>query len=337
VNLLGLYSPQKRAMNQKKTKKHKDQVEGFRTSPWLEETILKLEQLEPEQQTAEFKIPPNIDYRYFIARLGQSQRAYEFGGIYNPKTRSMKVLRGFAPGEKHGFGFATSTSFMEPRLNVDGKTTDDIFFHTHPWNEENVISYYKIPENSCKPSDTDTNNTMALRLIEEEDGFERTVVSIIGSRGYISITEASGIHLNETLLREFGVTDDQLLQIKRDWALEPPVWTKNFARDSQSEQLLVDLVKDFYHDRQTDRTISYSTKLKKLKEKILPYVSIGMSDRLIDDLARELPKYPEKHHLYNQGLTDSQAALVQQMSGVKISVYKVEDGVGLKEMPYDYR
>ena len=102
-------------------------------------------------------------------------------------------------------------SFIKPRINPDGKTTDDIVFHTHPWQEEkSPIKFFNIPENSCRPIEGDIDNVIALRMTEEEDGFERTIVSIIGSRGHISVTEASGVQIDESALKSAGVSDVQI-------------------------------------------------------------------------------------------------------------------------------
>lgn len=304
--------------------------EGFQNTQWLEDAIKKLEQLKPKQ-IAEFSLPADIDYRFFIAQLGRPSRTFEFGGLYNPKTRSTKIIRGYAAMEQGGFS-PPATNFLRPRLNEDGKTTDDIFFHTHPWHEKNMISYYNIPVNSCKPSDSDTNNAMALRMIEEEDGFERTVISIIGSRGYVSITESSGIHLDDAVLKDSGISDNQLLEIKRFLALEPPVWTENFAKDPQSESQLLTLVQDFYREKQTDRTVLHAEKLRKLKEAVAPFVNADNLDGLISSLAGELPKYPGKQYLRNLGLEATQIERVQSMTGVRRSIYQVEENMGIKEV-----
>lgn len=306
----------------------KPQVEGFNHTPWLDKKIPEIEQLKPEQ-TVEFLVPQDIDYRFFIAELGKPARAYEFGGVYNPRTRSIKIVRGYAPGERGGFSPA-GTSFIKPRINPDGKTTDDIFFHTHPWQEKSPIGFFNIPKNSCRPIEGDIDNVTALRMIEEEDGFERTAVSIIGSRGYISVTEASGIRLDESALESAGVSEAQIQKIKGHLALVPPVWTKNFAKDGQSEQELVKLVEDFYLKRKTDKSTLHSQKIKDLRQKLIPYVREGSLDKLIEALSGEFPKYPQGGFLQNLGLEKQQIELVQQMAGVKISLYQVEDGVGLK-------
>lgn len=306
----------------------KPQIEGFNRTPWLDKKILEIEQLEPGQ-TVEFLISQDIDHRFFIAELGRPARAYEFGGVYNPKTRSIKIVRGYASGERGGFSPA-GTSFVKSRINSDGKTIDDIFFHTHPWQEKDPISFFNIPENSCRPIKTDINNVMALRKTEEEYGFERTVVSIIGSRGYISITETNGIQLDEAALIKAGVLGNQLQEIMGHLALVPPIWTKNFAKDGQSEQELVKLVEDFYLKKRTDKSTLHSQKIKDLRQKLTPYVQEGSLDKLIETLSDEFPKYPQRAFLRDLGLTDQQIKLVQQMTGVKISLYQVEEGVGLK-------
>ena len=167
-------------------------------------------------------------------------------------------------------------------------------------------------------------------MTEEEDGFERTIVSIIGSRGHISVTEASGVQIDESALKSAGVSDVQIQKIKSHLALVPPIWIRNYAKDGQSEQELVKAVEDFYLKKRTDKSTPYSQKIKDLKQKLTPYAREGSSDKLTEALSGEFPKYPQDGFLQNLGLQKQQIELVQQMSGVKISLYQIEDGVGLK-------
>lgn len=308
--------------------KPKPQTEGFNRTPWLDKKIPEVEELKPGE-TVEFLIPQDIDHRFFIAELGKPARTYEFGGVYNPQTRSIKIVRGYAPGERGGFSPA-GTSFVKPRINPDGKTTDDIFFHTHPWQEKSPISFFNIPQNSCRPIEGDVDNVMALRMIEEEDGFGRAVESIIGSRGHISVTEANGIQLDESVLKSAEVSEIQLQKLKGHLALVPPIWIKNYAKDVQSEHDLVEIVEDFYLKKGTDKDTRHSQKIRDLRKALTPYVREGSMDKLIDALSSQFPKYPQSAFLLNLGLTDHQIKLVTQMSGVKISLYQVEEGVGLK-------
>ncbi len=175
------------------------------------------------------------------------------------KTRSIVIVRGYSPGERSPYSPA-STSFVKPRLNPDGKTTDDIFFHTHPWQEKNTVGFFNTPKNSCKPIGGDIDTVMAVKMIESQDGFDRTVTSIIGSRGYISITEASGIRLEESVLLDHGVSPLQLLQIKERLALTPPVWVKNYAKDETSQTKLVEIVETFYQKQKVSQNIAQEIK-----------------------------------------------------------------------------
>jgi len=303
--------------------------EGFQKTSWLDQTIPVLEKLQPEQ-TVELVIPQGMDYRFFIAELGRSARPYEFGGVCNPNTGSTIVIKGYAVGEKAAFSNAT-TSFVKSRSNPDG-STDDIFFHTHPWSEDEPLRELRQPDSSCRPSDSDINNTMALRTIEEEAGFERTVVLIIGSRGFISVTEASGVKFNESSLTQAGLTDSQILEIKRYLALSPPVWLKNYAKDPASEADLIRIVNEYYLRRTTDKSASFSTKKQELQEQIRPYVkndSYRRDDlqRLVDSLTSHFPKYPGGGFLTNIGLSPEQSAMVKHMTGVTITVFKVDGGI----------
>lgn len=320
-----------------KTMEAVNKAEGFIRTPWLDEKIKEVERLKAEERV-EFLLPAEIDHRFFIAELGRPAREYEFGGIYNPKTRSMIVSRGYAQGERGGFS-NPAARFVPPRLNNDSKTSDDLFFHTHPWETKAMIGYYNIPQNCCEPSDSDVNNIMAVRQIEENDGFKRKIESIIGSRGYISVTEVSGIDLNADTLLQAGISGDAVQKIKIKLGLAPEIYFKNFAKDQVSESELISILETFYTENISNKETPLRQRIEELKAKVSEYIKQDQDrygkdsfSRLTESISQhiEYPKNLETTFLKGLGLNDEQANLVQKMSGVKISVYRVKEGIGLE-------
>lgn len=308
---------------------HVDQTSDKLTiTPWMQDKLHEIENLKSGSKLT-FDLPPEVDHLFFITNLGIPQRDNEFGGLFNPSTRSMIILRESSPGAGD---FDTSVAFLTPRLNADGKTTDDIFFHTHPWNNNSAISYYQEPKNSCRPSDQDTSNAMALQLIEEEDGFKRTVISIVSSRGFISVTEARGIRLDEASLKDLGVTNNQVLEIKRVLSFSPPEWIKNYAEDEEAGAHLVEEVENYYHSRRTDPGSSNLEKLQLLTGKIRPLVKDERQlNKLVGQIGSHFPKYPKIYQLEQLGLTNEQALGIEQMLGISISMFQLtQDGTFLK-------
>ena len=104
---------------------HEDitRIEGFVSTDWLDATLSNLENLQPGEST-EITIPTNIDIRFFIAILGKPARNHEFGGVFNPSSRSMIVVRGYGASERGGF-HPPQTPFVRPRLNPDGTDCTD--------------------------------------------------------------------------------------------------------------------------------------------------------------------------------------------------------------------
>ncbi len=313
-------------------------LEGFKKNEWVNKTIKEAEQLEKEE-ALEFLLPKDIDYRFFISELGKPARDYEFGGIYNPKTRSMILARGYASGDRGGFS-NPSARFIPPRPNSDGKTSDDLFFHTHPWEKNSTVGYFNIPQNCCKPSDSDVKNIMAVRQIEENDGFKRNVESIIGSRGYISITEVSGIDLNTDKLLKAGIAEKDIQKIKIKLSLAPELYFKNFAKNEVSATKLISALNDFYTENISSKDIPLSQRIESFRLKVSEYTRKD-KDRFGEDGSSKLGKAIFEHIQFpqslgrvfledNLNLTNRQMKLVQEMSGVKISVYKVKEDSGLE-------
>jgi hypothetical protein len=73
--------------------------EAFTRTAELNDLLAEIEQLEAGV-TVEFDLPEPTDYRFFIAELGKPSRAFEFGGLYDLATRSVRLVRGYAAGER---------------------------------------------------------------------------------------------------------------------------------------------------------------------------------------------------------------------------------------------
>ena len=297
--------------------------EALLSNKWITETVEKIEKTDPGMNI-EVILPKDIDHLDFIAVLGLPQRDYEIGGLYDQKTRSMLVSRG-AGKEDRGFS-NPQIKFIRPRRNPD-QTTDDIFFHTHPWNQTDIIQHLRDPKNTCEPSDTDTNNIMAIRMIEEEAGQNTKVTSIVSSGGYLTITEANGAKVDETKLIKAGLTSEQINSLRMELALYPRKFYKNFLSDKGDDpDKVFQAVLEFYQNRRQNLDIPFSTKLKKLQEKIKPFCSSGYVNRIyqnksqgiIDDIQNHFPKYPYSGTLEKYGFDPEQIKLAQEMSGLTI-------------------
>lgn len=303
---------------------------GFENDPRLDEKLAEIERMAPGDKM-EIDLPEGVDYRFFISELGRPDRDFEFSGVCDPKTGSVVIVRGYSPTNR--LFDRMHVDSVSPRRDKEGMT-DDVFFHTHPHSSSGPIHSRMKPEDFCAASSGDVDSLMALREIEEENGLKRPIVSIVGSNGFISVLETSGIDFNEELLAQSGIDEGQLLKIKQELAIEPPVWTKNMAKNEDSESGLVAAVTDFYHKKSADMSTSYSQKIKELRISVAPYVEPKRLEKFIDDMKMQLPKYPSKPYLNNIGLDDRQVALVHQMTGIKQSIYKVTAGEGMQKMEY---
>lgn len=307
---------------------NQDESSGFQETEWLTNQLSELQNLKPEEEF-EINLPQDVDYRFFISELGRPPGLPEFSGVCNPATGSIVVKKGYAVGQRGAFSEAAS-SFIKPRINADGRTTDDIFFHTHPWKENDPI--FNDPKKSCLPSRTDINNAMAVRMIEEEDGYERVVTSIVSSGGWLGVLEAKGIRIDEPTLKGAGLSQSQIDKIKERLALAPPIWTKNYAVDETKEAELLKVAEDFYKKRQTDRSTSHSQKVKELRTRLSGCVPADLINKLVRDFSNTPDFVGEglgEGYLSNIGLNQKQIKLVQGMTGVEISCYEVVQGEGL--------
>ncbi len=297
--------------------------EALLSNKWVTETVEKIEKNDPGV-TLEVNLPEDINHLDFIAVLGLPQRDYEIGGVYNQITRSILVSRG-AGKEDRGFT-DPRIRFIRPRRNPD-QTTDDLFFHTHPWNKTDMIQHHRDPKNTCEPSDTDTNNVMTLRMIEEECGQDTKVISIVSSGGYLTITEATGAKVDEDKLAQAGLSSEQINSLKTELALYPRKFYKNFLSDKGDDpEKVFQEVLEFYKNRKQNPEVLFTTKLKKLQEKIKPFCSSGYVNRIyqnksqgiIDDIQNHFPKYPYTGTLEKYGFTPGQIELAQEMAGLTI-------------------
>jgi len=310
--------------------------EGFICTKWMKDTLEEIEGLELGVKK-EFILPKDVNHLFFISELGRPIRSFELGGLYNPSTRSMILTRG-PKAQERGLR-DPGVEFMPPRRDSEGKS-EDIFFHTHTWNPDGPIQYIKDPSKTCRPSNNDIDKTLTVRMIEEEAGEDKTIISIISSGGFLSITEAKGAKLDEDRLRKSGISDEQLLKIKSLLALAPPSWIVNFAKDKTSEEKLVIAAKRLYDLKREDTTSSFSEKLALFRNQAADLTKEVMKrgerflgiDLLIEKLNVHFPKYPTHSYLKNIGFSEDQIALLQSMVGLETSVFKVEEGVGITEI-----
>jgi len=276
----------------------------------------------PEGEHIEITLPPEFSHLAFIGELGREANQVEYGGLFNIKTRSMVIQKGFL-----GQGFENPrVAFMPPRRNEDN-TTDDIFFHTHPFEPKTLVGYLRDPKNSCLPSGTDNNNMMAVKMIEEEAGSNSAVISIISSGGYISVTEAKGTRFDEYKLAEIGVSQDEVTRLKNKLALEPPRYFLNYVEDVKSKEAVWELMLEFYQ-KKSDGTTKWKDLISWFREEVEQYTGTQMIrgvpvkevDRLTERLISHLPEEPNL-----SGLSLEQAQKVREMMGVDTRIMKAED------------
>lgn len=313
MSLLSIYPPDK---------------SKFIRSPWLVAVLDQIESMEIGQ-VAETKLPPDIDFYFFYSELGAVSRPFEFGSLYNPKTRSVRLKRGFTAGE--GGHDNPHVDFLNPRVNPDG-SIDDILIHTHPWYPKHSISSLRDPVNACEPSPKDLSSILSQRLIEEEDGYERTVSQIISSGRHVCIMETDGIKLNEEYLLSLGIDSSSILELKRRLSLAPPVWITNYADQGSAEQLSR-VIHEYYTRRRTDRSTHNYYKVRDLREQLSPLVMDNKAlESLIDNLQSHLPEFPYEHQLRSMGIPDEYIPLVQSMVGLRRATYRVDIEKGLERV-----
>ena len=295
-------------------------------NPWITSQIKRIEQSTPGTPS-EIVLPVDVDHMDFIAKLGLPQRDFEIGGIYNPKTRSMVFSRGTGLAERGSVD--PHVLVIRPRRNSD-LSTDDIFFHTHPWNKLAMIQHDRDPQNTCEPSEKDLVAVMNQRMIEEEAGQNTKVISIVSSGGYLSITEAIGIQLEENILDALGVMPSQLNALKIELALSPHEYLVNSAKSPESAALMMREVIDFYEYKRRDTHVPFSKKIQELHQRIKKYcldMSVrgftqNQSDRVIHDIETHTPNFLNNGKLKQMGFTIEQTPAIRKMLGVTIEKKK---------------
>jgi hypothetical protein len=290
---------------------------------WIQTNISIIKNL-PEGGRVELIVPTEIDHISLIAAIGlEEKQETEYGGFFNKKTRSIVVNKGF---RTQGFG-NPQVEFIPPRRNDDGITTDDIFWHTHPWDTKSPISFFSEPKNVCLPSDTDNNNLLAIQRIEEEYGNEQPVISITTSGGYITVSEAKGIRVDPDKLKQLGLNGDEIKKIMIDLALEPKEHFINAASDSDAKLKLMELLNKLYFDRHFDKSRSARQKIEDFKQQAKKYTfnqsCRGVMENTVEWLVKQVychfPKLPG-----NLGdLTAEQSKIVLEMTGFSTRTFKV--------------
>jgi hypothetical protein len=302
---------------------------------WIADSVVRVEGINPGNKI-EIIIPEEVNPIDFIIALGLPQRDYEIGGLYNTESRSMLMTRG-AGAEERGLA-NPQVEFMRPRRNED-QSTDDIYFHTHPWDEKGAVSYYRKPENACNPSGTDTNNALAISMIEEEAGQSPEMVSIISSGGYFTKTEVKGTNIDETTLVQSGITDEQARKIRVSLALDYPQWMLNRAKDEKSSDSLAKLLSDFYAKRKQNLDVPFGIKVRDLRKQMEDFFEVvsrrgipqNASYMIAESIESHFPEYLSGRMLKDLGLNEEQIQVVQGMLGVKITKYKQTE-TGLVEV-----
>ncbi len=296
---------------------------------WIETKVKLLESVPPGKRT-EIDLPSDVDHLDFIVELGLPERDYEIGGIFNTKTRSMLVSRGV--GAKDRGMSNPQVEIFRMRRNPD-ESTDDIYFHTHPWDKQATISHFRDPNNSCEPSDTDTNNVMTVRMFEEEAGQDTKVVSIVSSGGYITKTEATGVNTDLEEMTEVGIPDGVANEILTRLAMAPSKYLVNYAKDAESGKLMLEEVRAFYKAKRSNLEVPFTRKLRELQERIKVYCDEGYVDRtyqnrsvgVINSIEHHYPEFQDTRALKQLGLNVEQVKIVKRMIGLTITKYKKTD------------
>ncbi len=299
---------------------------------WIESVLAEVITASPNVRK-EYILPPSIDHMKFIAIIGMPSRDFEIGGIYNTKSRSMIIQRG-AKREERAFDANPQISHIKHRLNKDG-TTDDIFFHTHPWQQDDPIHVHRTGITACEPSDTDLNNPLLLRDDFDRDGIDQIITSIISSGGYLTVTRASGITANREMFRELGLTNEQISEVLSVLCRGPKKWFKNIAKeDAQSQEDLMELLNQFYDRIYLDKDTTLEKKLRTLRENASPLCTQRMRrghveetvDWLIESIYAHAPQHLTATQLTNFGINESKHSAILMSTGLTINKFQYQNG-----------
>lgn len=290
---------------------------------WIQTNISTVKNL-PEGGRMELVIPPMIDYLNLISTIGQAEKQEtEFGGLYNPATRSMVIVRGFRSKDSGNHHI----DLVPPRRNSDGITTNDLHWHTHPWDSGDQIRFFRDPRNTCLPSDGDNNSLLATQMIEEEAGNHNPVISITTSGGHITVSEAKGIRVDPEKLKQLGLSDDRINDIMTDLALAPEKYFLNVARDPDSKVKLKELLDKFYLDRRLDKSRTAKQKIEDFQRQAKQYTLIKSRRGVMEDASEMLAKSVYSHFPKLPSrlgdLTSEQSQAVLEMTGFSMRTIKV--------------
>ncbi|HVA97079.1 MAG TPA: hypothetical protein VND99_05485 [Candidatus Acidoferrales bacterium] len=293
---------------------------------WATEAVAQVEGLQRGKKL-ELTLPKGVDYRTFLADLGRSNRQHEVGGVVDPVTGSALLVRGTSPAETMGDPHADN---VPPREKADG-IIDDIMVHTHPpLPAQNPYATPRPAYASAKASSRDVSNLIARKMIEVEDGMDRPVFAIVSSQGYLHVMKADGIQFDEEALRQSGANDTQVLTVKRELALAPPIGVANYAKDATTRGQLVALVDNFYENR-GDRSSNMAAKFDSLRAAMRDLVRDERAqNQLYTRIFSHLPSYISATFLRNSGFTEEQIPLIQDMFGYTSAIVEVTEDQGLR-------
>lgn len=318
---------------------------GFKRTPWINETIQQAENL-ALNEGLQTTLPADVDIHFFIAELGRPSRDFEIGGVFNPKTRSILLRRGVNNAERQSFMAAAHVGNLPLRRNAD-QTTDDISFHTHPWKEQSTDPR-EAPVRRCQPStgdDSDVSTMLSFRAIEEEVGQDTKIVAIVSAGGYITICEAAGVRVEETVLKDAGLSDEQIREVKVFFGLEWPLWALNWVRkdDPTATETMRLALDRWYWRKKHDFSVSPKQRMQDFLAETRGTSEpefdrrrgyVRQSEILAEHLYMHFPSYPSVNHrdLQQLGLSREQIELLISMAGYSQKTYQVIENKGLEEI-----
>lgn len=309
-----------------------EDISRFKKTPLLEEILDSAEQLKGREKR-EFYLPEDVDIFFFIAELGRPARDHEIGGLIDPTSRSTLLFGGFASDFSGGIERPANIQFEPPR-EKSGGIVEDIMFHTHPWNPNpsSPVERKKSLRSYCSPSPGDINSLLSWKILEEEDGIVRPVISVVSSRGFITIMEAVGQRYDEELLRQGGFSLEQIQHVKELLALAPHKWIRNLVQGESQKDELFRLAEEFYQNKKK-RSMPIRDLVEGLKGSAQNLVRGGKElEKLIQDVTRHFPEYHTITYLTNVGFTPHQIPIIQNMYGYQESLYQVTEELGMVEL-----
>lgn len=297
-------------------------------SEWVDLYISNIQALEQGGQT-ELTLPPAIDHHFFISRIGMIPATFEYSGLYDPKTRSLLVMRSSLEEPFGGF----RSNFLPPRRNAEGDISD-IFFHTHPLVKKDR------PGHACLPSNRDINNTLAVRMVEEDEGLRRPIETIIAAAGFICKITSNGISIDREKLKSANLSNEKIRTLEEMLALSPPSFLKHCAKDEEAGRQLSLIVKQFYQSKRDGE--SFSKKANALRIAIEPLLADRhgrretkkqVADYVMANIVGHFPELPTYTFLENTGYSSEQIRLIRSMIDVTIARYSVPSNGTLESVP----